>query len=132
MKGYKVLTTNSVLDIDTNNDLETSALFAEQCNLLQDGFYLVHLFADDKFCSERYFLCNSPIDIAGEVLAIKEGCDVVRWESGLPGIVGYYNSYENGFEVLPIPDFTYNNLLEISEEFLQAAFDHLSFAYYEK
>lgn len=129
MKRYNVLTKSSVLDIDTCNETALANLYEEQSSLIPDGFYIIHVLEDEHFCSERYFVTTSPIDISGETLAVKEGCDVVRWENGLPGFVGYYNLLETGIEVLPIPEYTYKNLLDSSEEYIKAAFDDLGFAY---
>ena len=35
-----------------------------------------------------------------EMLALKEGTDVVEYDNGNIGIVGYYNAWENGFVIL--------------------------------
>lgn len=44
------------------------------------------------------------MDIFGfiDCLAIKEGCNLVRYENGNLGFVGHYGTYENGFEIAPL------------------------------
>ena len=59
--------------------------------------YKVHFF-DSIFrdeCTIYETLSN-----AIELLAVKDGVDLVRFENGNYGFVAYYNNHENGFEIL--------------------------------
>lgn len=123
---YQVLTEKSVLDMEKS---ELEDLYQEQCRLLPDGYYVIHVFEDPRYLSEKYLLTESPLITAGEILALKEGLDVVRFSPGKAGVIGYYGSNANAMEFLPITKEVYENLQDGDERYLQACFEHLGFAY---
>lgn len=66
----------------------------------QDSNYDCHLihFFDSAFYDD--FTEEMTIREAIEFLALKEGADLVRWENGNIGYIGYYGSNLNGFEII--------------------------------
>lgn len=107
---YSVLTSKNNLNACLIEDPEEAdayreALFEEQNEKLalfgyDDLTYNTHLirFFDSVFCDES--VEEMTIDEAIQALALKEGADLVQWESGQIGFIGYYGSYINGFEII--------------------------------
>ncbi len=60
-------------------------------------YYVIHFF-DSAFHNEHTYI--GTIYDAIERLALKEGADLVRFDNGNVGFVGYYGTQENGFEIL--------------------------------
>lgn len=61
---------------------------------------IIH-FIGSRYTEEEYMIGNTnDINEYIECLAIKEGVNLVKFESGNIGFVAYYNNYENGFEVM--------------------------------
>ena len=101
--SYRIITKLSTFDSSRNwdDDSYSKKLFDEQLAvLLSKGFdfygtYLV------KFDTKKYYVMT--ISDAVEALALKEGADLVEFESGNYGFVGYYGNYptsKNCFEIL--------------------------------
>lgn len=107
MENYRVLTKESVLDLDTLNTEATMALINEQNALLADAgmedttrqCYIIRFF-ESAFRNER--IDSLTIEDAVQCLAIKEGYDLVTFEDGHIGFVAYYNDHKDGFEILTI------------------------------
>lgn len=112
MPPYTVITKKKVWDrvhgVDISDDAEMEMIYEEQQEKLKElGIkyhdwshdYKVHFF-DSVFrdeCTIYETLSN-----AIELLAVKDGVDLVRFENGNYGFVAYYNDYENGFEILEV------------------------------
>lgn len=105
--GYKILT-DSVLNIQYNNEKQFESdcieLFEKQNELLEEmGFdytdkvYKIHFF---NSCFRNEYIINTSIDDAVQMLAIKDGADLVRFDNGNIGFIAYYNRNEDGFEIL--------------------------------
>lgn len=107
LPNFKVLTRKSVLDIEykneTQHERDCSELVKEQNEILEKkGFkfnksYKVH-FYDSHYTND--FTTDMDLEYAIQCLAIKDGCDLVKYDNGLYGYVAYYNGYKNGFEIL--------------------------------
>ena len=105
--SYKVITSKSVLDIPYENDkqftYECEKLVTEQNKILKANridvkeTYNLHFFKS-RYTSE--FVMGIDIDYAIQLLAIKDGVDLVQFEDGNYGFIAYYNGVENGFEIL--------------------------------
>ena len=104
---YTILTSRSVMDIPyenaEQNERETQALWEEQNRIIKElapsEFYKAH-FLNSRFFDEH--IRKGTLDDLIQCLAIKDGCDLVRFENGKLGYVAYYNGHENGFEFEPI------------------------------
>lgn len=80
-------------------------LFQNQQNTLkekgytEDGLYKIHFF-------ESYFNSETTEEMtileATEMLAIKDGADLVQYNNGNYGFIAYYNGRANGFEILEV------------------------------
>lgn len=97
--NYKVLTSKSVLDIpfDENHETEMGNLIREQESMYDCDTHTIHFF-DSAFFNESTE--EMTINDAIECLAIKDGVDLVQFENGNKGFVAYYNTHENGFEII--------------------------------
>lgn len=96
--NYKILTSKSVLDINTESETEKTALWEEQSSLLpKANTFFVHVFEDKHYMDEHFFVTND-IEDEIQILAIKDGVDLVQFENGNIGFIAYYNGHENGFE----------------------------------
>lgn len=107
LPSYKILTKESVLDIQYINEkqhrTDMENLIEQQNKILEkkgfdlSKFYNIHFF-ENRFTND----CTTDLDIdsAIQCLAIKDGCDLVKYENGRYGYVAYYNGIENGFEIL--------------------------------
>ena len=96
LPNYKVLTSKSILDINTENETETMALWEEQSSLLpKANIFYVHVFEDKHYMDEHFFTTNN-IEDEIQILAIKDGVDLVQFENGNIGFVAYYNGHKNG------------------------------------
>ncbi len=104
--AFKVITNKSVFDIcGIDDDGEAmQALVEEQDKILESrGFS--HSYAELLRSSEGYGY-NS-IEDALECLPLKEGADLVEFENGNLGYVGYYHGFnENWFEIIPTTTLT--------------------------
>ena len=109
---YKVLTSKSILAIndecDNLSDDEFYSLFdsfgSEQFKTIEKNLptfdlerLVVHFF-DSPYTSDSYE--KTSFEDAVQMLAIKEGYDVVRFENGNYGVVAYYGGKENAFEII--------------------------------
>ena len=103
---YKVITQRSVFAKDRDFEDETylEKLSEEQDEKLKEiGFddlcfttYPIHFF-DSKFYDEQ--TSEEVLYDAIQMLALKEGCDLVQYENGNYGFIAYYGSERNGFEI---------------------------------
>jgi len=100
---FKVATSVSMLDIVTDDDEEREeerlqALYDEQRAILKErgfDYYGTYLLKNRK----GYWYGD--IDDAIECLALKDGADLVEFESGNLGYIGYYHGFdENWFEIV--------------------------------
>ena len=109
---YKVLTSKSILTIndecDNLSDDEFYSLLdsfgSEQFKTIAKNLpsfdlerLVVHFF-DSPYTSDSFE--KTSFEDAVQMLAIKEGYDVVRFESGNYGVVAYYGGKENAFEII--------------------------------
>ena len=104
---YSRITKRSALNIPDTEDYETEIdkLIEEQNEKLKifgyedtyESMHLIHFF-NSPFFNEK--TKEMTIDDAIQYLAIKDGYDLVSFENGNKGYVAYYNTYENGFEIL--------------------------------
>lgn len=104
---YSRLTKESVLNILDTEDYETEIdkLIEEQHEKLKifgyedtyESMHLIHFFNSVFFDEQTR---EMTIYDAIQCLAIKEGYDLVSFENGNKGYVAYYNTYENGFEII--------------------------------
>lgn len=98
----EILTTKSLYEMDTD---ELSALWNEQNCVLEKMGYDLHSEYIIKFGQQKHAHLLT-IDEAIQCLALKDGCDLVKFENGNIGFVGYYNGFsldENHFEILRLP-----------------------------
>lgn len=107
MLDYTIITKLRVFDENRYPEDETYSLKLleeqeEKCNILglkDDGVttYLCHFF-DSAWFDER----TEPETLydAIQMLAVKDGVDLVQFSNGNYGFVAYYNGGENGFEII--------------------------------
>jgi hypothetical protein len=57
------------------------------------------------------------------MLAIKDGVNLVKYESGNIGFMGVYNEHENGFEIIPLTE-TQIKAFNIAQEDPAYGFDY--------
>lgn len=106
---YTVLNKMSVMDIPENiyeteierHNEETDDILSEN-GIVMTGAYANTRYACEFWESKRSETETRVVTIydAIEMLALKEGTDVVEYEDGNIGIVGYCNRWENGFKIL--------------------------------
>lgn len=101
---YEVITNRRVYDKHYCNDSEVDTwadeMVKEQdAKLAELGFkndccqcYPIHFFDNDSWS-------NCTIYDAIQCLAIKDGADLVRFDTGNYGFVSYYNGFEDAFEI---------------------------------
>lgn len=104
---FKILTNKSILDIsyksDEQHERDCLELVDEQNSILEkhmyhiNSVYLLHFF-DSAFFDDCYLGLTLYNGI--ERLAIKDGYDIVEYENGNIGFVGYNNGYYSGFEII--------------------------------
>ena len=107
LPNFIVLTKQSVLDIpyesSEQNERDCRVLVEEQYRILKEKgydlnkFYYLH-FYDSYYTNEA--TVSMEIEDAVQLLAIKDGYDLVEFENGRIGFVAYYNLNKNGFEIL--------------------------------
>lgn len=103
MPGFEIVTKTHLYDIDIDDYDAYVALWDEQCDKLEElgidvnGRYKLHFF-DSAFFDE--YETDSYVGESTQFLAIKDGIDLVRFETGNYGFVAYYNNHCNGFEIL--------------------------------
>lgn len=95
---FRVLTSKSVLDIkDTeayNEDLEN--LYNEQMEIIERlgyDYYLDYITIFGRRDTEGFY----SMDEAVQMLALKEGADLVEFENGYIGYVGYYHGFNENY-----------------------------------
>ena len=103
---FKVLTKKSILDIpyesDEQNQRDCTELVEEQNTILKEkGYdlnkiYYLH-FYDSHYTNDT--IVSLELYDAIQLLAIKEGYDLVEFDNGKFGYVAYYNLHKNGFEI---------------------------------
>ena len=103
---FEILTTKSVYGEISDNEWDTylEDLAKEQDETLENlGYkpwgtdYTIHFF-NSPYTNDLFDVDTIPCAI--ERLAIKDGVDLVRFETGNIGFVAYYNGNKNGFEIL--------------------------------
>ena len=105
--NFKIITKRSILDIpyenEEQNEKDMIELYNEQNSILvSNGYdlnksYSIHFF-DSIYMHDN--IMETDIREAIEFLAIKDGVDLVQYESGNYGFVAYYSGHKNGFEIL--------------------------------
>lgn len=98
-KPFIILTSVSVLDIN-DDDEKVVELVEEQDKILKDlGFNICSKTYNINFGGKRKN--TQTIYEATQCLALKDGADLVQYENGNYGYVGYYAGInENWFEIL--------------------------------
>lgn len=96
MPFFQVLTWNRIYEARPEDIIKEQNEKREILGL-DDGNYLCHFF-DSGFTTDRTI--ESQIDNAIQMLAIKEGYDMVQFENGNYGFVAYYDGEANGFEII--------------------------------
>ena len=90
----KLLTSKSFLAIDTENEIEINSLIEEQNKIVVQRFGGLDLYQDVlvvKFdSSEKIYLMT--VDESIQSLALKNGADLVEFDNGDIGFIGYYNN----------------------------------------
>lgn len=109
-QNYEVVTQRKLYDYLNMTEREEEnfrqELYEEQSEFLKKEIttekVIIHFLEDTRFLDECY-LCAIATEIENylEYLAIKDGCDLVRFSNGNLGLVAYYNGHENGFEIIP-------------------------------
>lgn len=106
--AFRVITSKSIYDIsdDDEDDSKLQALIDEQDEILKSrGFGRFNSSYELLRSSEGYGY--NDIDEAIQCLALKDGADLVEFESGNLGYVGYYHGFnENWFEIIPTTTLT--------------------------
>ena len=101
--AFRVITSKSIYDIcdDDEEGSKLQALVDEQDEILKSrGFGRNNGYSELLKSSEGYGY--NDIDEALQCLALKDGADLVEFESGNLGYVGYYHGFdENWFEIIP-------------------------------
>lgn len=112
MRKFKILTELSVEKVlEMEEELQEQGfadLIKQQDDIIgsYDGYYAVHFMEDEHFTKEEYDVYNYLYD-AIQILAIKDGYDLVEFENGNMGYVAYYNGHENMFEFKEITEKEY-------------------------
>lgn len=96
MQTYQIITRNRV-DESEPEDIIREQNEKRKILGLGDGNYICHFF-DSGFATEK--IIETQIDNAIQMLAIKEGYDLVQFENGNYGFVAYYDGEANGFEII--------------------------------
>ena len=92
---------------------DMTAYYEAQDNYFHELFpenkaVIVHWF-DSPFANESYEPSDTDsINDIIEGLAVKDGANLVRFESGNVGFVGYYNGKENGFELIDLYEMAFD------------------------
>jgi hypothetical protein len=101
---YTVLTSRSVLDISYESAWQFQRdiydLSNEQDELVDKlcpSEYYKATFLESYFCNEH--IRKGTLSHMIQCLAAKDGVDLVRFENGKLGYIGYYNGHEHGFEL---------------------------------
>lgn len=107
LPNFKILTKKSILDIPYNSskqyEKDCAAFVEEQNRILEkrgydlNKVYYLH-FYDSNYTND--IIVSLELADAIQLLAIKDGYDLVEFESGKFGYVAYYNLHKNGFEIL--------------------------------
>lgn len=102
MKNYTLLTKASMLEAET--DEQKLDVLSEQIGTLEAigvdyyGYYFIKVLASD-FQNEEEEI-ESYLDNAVECMSAKEGIELVRFENGNVGFVGYYGEYRSAIEII--------------------------------
>lgn len=98
---FRVITSKALYDIEytENWDKDIEAFTNEQNSILEKMGYEFSRDYLIRFGKDEYEITD--IDSAIQMLALKDGCDLVEFENGNIGFVGYYHGFnENYFEVI--------------------------------
>ena len=106
--NYKVIGQN-FYDSDGYENGDMCEFYGKQMELFNGSFLaditVVYHFFDSAFRNEMYTVGNTvEINDYIEMLAIKDGVNLVKYENGNTGFVGIYNGHENGFEIIPLTE----------------------------
>lgn len=99
---FRILTKKSVLDIECNeayND-ELEALYNEQMSVLEQlgyDYYLDYITIYGNHNRKVEVDGFYTMDEAVQGLALKDGADLVEFENGCIGFVGYYNGFDENY-----------------------------------
>ena len=99
---YEILTVKTCYNIGDTEEERMSLVNEQNETLVSLGYnlnktYRVHFF--ESYYSNETTDCGS-IDDLIQQLAIKDGVNLVKFETGKIGFVAYYNGVENGFEII--------------------------------
>lgn len=105
--NYKIITTKSMLDF-TEDDWMNEETLVSNVNEKDEALAKNGIINDDSTCylvrfNSREIYKVMTIDEAIQCLDLKNGCDVVQFDNGLFGFVGYNNNLDttsNRFEIV--------------------------------
>lgn len=106
----KVQTSFGLYDIPEEKEEEmVETLWEEQNKLFHElvaskgNVYEVRLHPSHFGNGMTWYRADDPDKVLNDIqlLAIKDGVDLVKYPSGNYGFVAYYNGYKSGFEVIP-------------------------------
>lgn len=107
--NYRILNSVSVMDIPADTYETEIERHNEETNdiLFENDIVMTGAYANTEYVCEFWENKRTETEVrtvsiydAIEMLALKEGADVVEYDDGNIGIVGYYNTWENGFIIL--------------------------------
>ena len=102
MMNYTLLTKASIIEAETDeqklNVLNEQISTLEALGIDYYGYYSIKVLASD-FESEDTEI-ESYLDNAVECMSAKEGIELVRFEDGKIGFIGYYGEYRSAIEVI--------------------------------
>lgn len=108
-QNYEIVTKRKLYDYcdipEEKEEKFREELWEEQLEFLKKeittGNVIIHFIEDSHFCDDFYrYAATTEIDEYIQYLAIKDGCDLVRFSNGNLGFVAYYNGHKNGFEII--------------------------------
>ena len=109
-QNYEIVTQRKLYDYleipESEEEKFREELWAEQSQFIAKEIttenVIIHFVEDTAFCDDHYvYVSAKEIDEYTQYLAVKDGCDLVRFSNGNLGFVAYYNGHENAFEIIP-------------------------------
>ena len=123
-QNYEIVTKRKLYDYcdisESEEEKFREELCEEQLEILRNEIttenVIIHFIEDTHFCDDCYrYAATTEIDEYIQYLAIKDGCDLVRFSNGNLGFVAYYNGHKNGFEIIPT-EMTEEEFEEIGQD----------------